>query len=315
MKRNFLAILVSAATITGAIKSNAQSTLLYYWNFNTWTPLYTSATPGVIVYASIPADYAAPFLTTSNAKWVDRTVPGTSSSYATYCDNSAVGDTLNARMGDLPGAGFKARNPNDSIEILIYAPTTHYANLRIKYACQLSSYTSGDSINVFSYSVDSGSTFISSGSGLSKWIDSGSVNYRLVNVQVNDPMAFNNAKFVFRINMAGRASGASGNNRFDNVTFEGDTLNPTLGIIKAEINTPRYTVFPNPVNDIINVTANMDGDKSVLITNVMGQTVVAEAHQSKHFALPALGLSNGLYYITIRENESGIVTTIKIVKQ
>ena len=168
MRKNLFVVLLCLAA--ASFQSNGQ-TLMYYWNFNTWTPLYTAATPvsgtagGLGIYAAIPADYAAGGLSTANADWVEKTIPGVSSSYSTYCDNTAVGDTTNARMGAIAGAGFKARNPNDSMELLIYAPTTGFTNLWIKYACELSSYNSGDSVNVFSYSNDSGATWKTSGAG------------------------------------------------------------------------------------------------------------------------------------------------------
>jgi len=301
-----------------ATNSNAQGTLLYYWNFNSWTPTYTSPTPvsgtagGLGIYASIAADYAAPGHDTAKARFVNRTIPGTSASYTTYCDAASPGDTLNARMGDPAGTGVKARNPNDSMELLIYAPTTNYTNLQIKYACESSSYTSGDSINIFSYSVDSGTTWISSGAGLSEWIDSGSLAYRLVSVHVNDVAASNNPKFVFKINLKGRNTGGTGNNRYDNVTIEGDSISLTLGV--AQIAAPSYSLYPNPAAEVLNITASTSGNKSVIVTNIVGQEVIAETKSGSSFPVSIANLASGVYYVTIRENESGNSTTLKFVK-
>ena len=322
MKKQLPALLLCFAIIIATnINSSAQSKLIYYWNFNTWTPSYPAATAvsatagGLGIYASIAADYASPDLDTAKARWVDQIIPGTSSAYTTYCDNTAVGDTTNARQGAAAGAGFKARNPNDSMELLVYAPTTHYTNLQIKYACELSSYTSGDSVNVFSYSLDSGATWVSSGTGLSEWVDSGSLAYRLVSVHVNDPGAANNSKFVFRIRLAGRNALTSGNNRYDNVTIEADSIAGPAFVPTQLAATPAYTLFPNPAKNLVSVTGYTEGEKSVVITNVVGETVRTETQNGKNFQVSLSDLVSGIYYMTIRENTTGDLKTLKFVKQ
>lgn len=297
--------------------SNAQSQLMYYWSFNNWTPTVTAATPGLTIYASVTPDYAGAGLDTVHAKFVNRTIPGTSSAYATYCDNT-TGDTTNARMGAVAGNCLKARNPNDSMELLIYAPTKGYKTLTLKYACQLSSYTSGDSVNVFSYSTDSGSTWKTSGTGLSKWVDSGSLTFKLISVNITDTNAFNNSGFVFRINLVGRNSGTAGNNRFDNVTLEGDTISGAVShvgigqVVAPEVN---YTVRPNPASTQITITSDLAGEKSVIITNLVGQHVCSGNASGQDFPVNISSLNPGVYFITIKEIETGSSKTLQFIKQ
>ncbi len=310
MKKNLLSILLClAVSITFTSKSSAQGTLLYYWNFNNFTLSYSL--PNI---ASLAADYAKPGYDTAKARWIYKPKPGTSSAYSTYCD-LVVGDVTNARLGAPAGNGFRARNPSDSMDILVYMPTTHYTNLTIKYVCELSSYSSGDSVNVFSYSVDSGTTWITSGAGLSEWVDSGTLIYSLITVHINDVTASNNPRFVFKINTLGRNSGSGGNNRFDNVTLEGDSVNLTLGVNQFNGTENTYSVYPNPVKEELNVNANTEGNKSILITNMLGQVVVSENRNSKNFSINTTGLSAGLYFIAVREDITGNVSTMKFVKQ
>ena len=282
--------------------SVGQTVLIDYWNFNNFTTVVTL--PAV---ASLAADYS--ILDTSKARMTDEPIPGTSSAYSSYCDQT-TGDTTNARQGAAAGNCFRARNPNDSMQLLFYMPTTGYTNLVFKYATETSSYTSGDSIQVFSYSIDSGATWITSGSGLSEWVDSAQLTFTLKTITINDAAAYNNRKFVFRIHLVGRNSGTSGNNRFDNVTLEGS--GPS-GV--AEVKQSVYSVYPNPVKDQIDINGSLDGNKSVLINNILGQEVFAGSVNGTHFSVNASNLNSGIYFITIRENNTGGVSKMKFIKQ
>ncbi len=289
--------------------SIAQGTLIHYWNFNSFTGPVTL--PAI---ASLPADFS--LISSPVATWVYQPLPGTSP--ATYCDAyptvSGNNDSVNIRMGAPEGNAFRARNPNDQMEILIYMPTTGYGNLQITYGCMTSSYTSGDSVNVFSYSVDSGATWITGGGGLSEWSDTGSLTFRRISLHVNDPAAYNSTKFVFRILLVGRNTGTSGNNRFDNVTLDGDVVNPVLNVNQVN-NAANYKLYPNPVNNELSVNSNIDGSKNVVITNMVGQTVFSGTEEGLNFTLNTSILVSGVYCITIRENLTGNVSTSKFIKQ
>jgi hypothetical protein len=319
MKKNLLLVLFCLCSVLAFnVNSNAQGTLIYYWTFNNYVPMYTTPTPGVSIYADIPADYAATGLDTNNAIFMDRTIPGTSSSFSSYCDvTTDLTDTLNQRVigGSLtvPGNCFRARNPDDSLELLLYMPTTGYKNLELKYGCELSSYTSGDSINVFSYSNDSGTTWISSGSGLSEWLDSGSVSFRLISLHINDTNAYNNSKFVFRINLVGRNSSTGGNNRFDNFSLDGDPVSP-LGINNLAT-TAKYSLYPNPVLNNLEISAINEGAKSIVITNALGEKVYETKANGNAISINTIGFNAGMYFISIAEIATGEISTMKFIKK
>jgi len=311
MKKNVLTFLFCiVAIVTINSKSIAQGTLVHYWNFNNFTSTVTL--PAI---ADLAADYT--IITSPTAALIYKTQPGTSSSYSDYCDFVAgdASDTINLRMSAPSGNAFRARNPNDSMEILLYIPSTNYKNLELKYACELSSYTSGDSANVFAYSVDSGSTWITSGTGLSEWLDSGSVAFRLVSVHINDTNAYNNPKLVFRITTLGRNHTSGGNNRFDNITLDGDHIGSTIVTNQFANTALSYTLYPNPVSNQMEINTNVDGIKSFTITNTIGQIAFSGNEEGKHFSVNTANLVNGVYFITILDNNTGSVSTSKFIKQ
>lgn len=308
MKKHLLAALLAAASVTCS-QSNceAQGTLIHYWNFNT----FTSAIHLPLI-ASLAADYS--IHDTAKARVVFMPIPpGVSSSYGSYADNNS-GDTTNARMGAGAGNCFRPRNPMDSMELLFYIPSVHYTHLRLQYATQTSSYTSGDSIQMFAYSLDSGTTWITSGTGLSEWLDSAKLAYSLISVNINDPGASNNPKLVFRITFKGRNSGSSGNNRFDNITLEGDSITSTSVVYPTQA-VSSYSLFPNPVTNTLTGDANTTGDKRVTISSIVGQTVYTGTLSGTHFTLNTADLVAGVYYMHIVDVASNEVIIKQFIKQ
>jgi len=310
MRKNLCAVLLCfSAILSFNVNSNAQGTLIHYWNFNSFTSVIT-----LPATADLSADYTRISSPTAALLYVPQ--PGTSSAFSDYCDDVAgdATDTVNDRLGAPEGNAFRARNPSDSMEILLYMPTTNYTNLQIKYGCELSSYTSGDSVNVFAYSVDSGATWITSGSGLSEWVDSGALGFKLISIHVNDPLASDNRKFVFKITTAGRNSSTSGNNRYDNITLDGDTANIAEGIKPITL-APSYTLYPNPVMNTLNIKANLDGDKTIIVCDAIGQKISEENVNGSLVSMSTANLSAGMYFISIRENTTGNLTTMKFTRQ
>ena len=236
--------------------------LPYVWGPYTWvTPPASSPFP------YINPDYARPGFISANAKvhmdyWPSLADSGSGVwAASTYFDNVAQVvsdyDTVNSNwtaytalagvstfsVNPVPAVnGIRPRNPLDSTYLYYYIPTTNYKNILLKYASQTSSLTSGDSIQTFNYSVDGGATWRLS--GISEAYDSafiagmptGTIPYRTtpITVQFTDPAANNCPGLVFRIGFKGRTgntTGASGNNRFDNISVQGDSIeswNPTI---------------------------------------------------------------------------------------
>ncbi len=228
MKKNLLAALLClSAVLVFNVTGNAQGTLLHYWNFNSYntTPPYA--------YPNFPAPFNADYsrIDPTKASVVFTKYPGIS---ALYHNSSSVNildfaaavtsdyDTVNLRLGTPAGYYMRPRNPMDSMYLLFYIPTTNYKNILVSYGTQSSSFASGDQYQYFDYSTDSGTTWTTT--GLSKLFDSALLTFKRISVAITDPAANNNPKLVFRIHFVGRNTGTSGNNRFDNISVDADTL-------------------------------------------------------------------------------------------
>jgi hypothetical protein len=124
----------------------------------------------------------------------------------------------------------------------------------------------------------------------------------------------NNPKLVFRIKFRTRVTGTSGNNRFDNVTVEGDTMGVT-GISTVSINNGIYNLYPNPANDNIVITGLQQGSKTISITDMLGQTVYFSESTENNVPVNTAQLSKGLYYVHINEVANGISSMLKFVKE
>src|SRR6185437_14217449 len=183
--------------------------LIHYWNFNSVTTTVTS----------VNSDFSA--VGKAIATYGERA--GVSSAYVPgYMDDINPGDTINARLGAVAGNGIRPRNPSDSMQFLLYIPTTHYQNIRIKYECERSN--NGPTQQTFDYSLDSGKTFIQTGMTVTTYAPE--LVWALNNIDLSTINTINNnGKLVFRIRYtAGNITATNGNNRFDNITIEGDTF-------------------------------------------------------------------------------------------
>lgn len=171
--------------------------LVHYWHFN--------ALP-----AGTLTNVAADVSTLAGA---EITYPGSGAGYMDLVD---PGTDLNARNVVPAGFGLRPRNPANTRELIIVAPSTGYEDLVVTWAVQRSS--AGAQQEEFSYSIDGGVNWFGIGGILAitetwelKTID-------LSAVTVVD----NRANLRFRILFTGIGSdGASGNNRIDNLAIEG----------------------------------------------------------------------------------------------
>ena len=229
--------------------SNAQSTLIHYWHFNNYN-LGAMHTYPIDTIHSLAADYS--IHDTSKARILYSEIPGTSSSYSTYIDSVTADatDTVNARMGVIPGFALRVRNPSDQMQLLFYIPTTHYYHITLKYGSESSSATHGQLHQLFDYSVDSGLTWRTSGLSISS--DSAWLIYHRTTLSfTTDTMVNNNNKLVFRIKFSGNDTGSTGNNRFDNVSVEGDSITSTSSVTNIDMD---KIFISNPVKDRMYIT-------------------------------------------------------------
>jgi len=298
MKKNLLYAGICVFNLLASLtQSTAQQKLIHYWHFNNLVNFTTVAVNPSLLPA-IKADYST--LDTSRVRMAYVPLAGTVGNAKTYWDNLNPGDTINARMGQPAGLGFRPRNPSDSMQLQFYIPTTGYQNISIKFEVQKSSTGNGAPALLYDYSVDSGVTWKNTGLSLTLDSTQGAVIATVVQwkgmstVSINnDVLAYNNSRLVFRIRFSGPTNiGTSGNVRFDNITFEGDTfivVPPGPPFYNLSQITHTNAVSGNP--DSLNVRATISGTvygfnqrssgvEFLLRDNTGGITVF---HSSKNF--------------------------------
>jgi len=312
MKKQFQVSLLSFLVIMAISNKSHAQTLIHYWSFNNFFGVnYTPNIP------PIDADYSD--LDTSKARIYYAEMAGVSDSFNTYEDfyatTPADSDLYNMQFGDTAGNSLRLRNPSDSMYLLLYIPTTHFENIVLAYSSESSSATHGMLQQFYSYSLDSGLTWITSG-GLSMQYDTVYEAFHLSSVSFTDTNANNNPKLVFRIVFGPNNTGTSGNDRIDNVTVTGDSIGGTAPSAVAQVaaTVPSYTLYPNPVLNVLDINSQADGAKSIVIYNTIGQKVFEADKTGTDFSVNLAGLIAGEYYINITEKSSGTKSVMKFSK-
>lgn len=180
--------------------------LVHYWNFNNL--------PSGNLNDAIPADESL-----INVSQTAITYPGTGDGYA---DRVSPGSDLNLRSGADIGTGLRLRNPSDTREMIIEAPTQGYKNIVMKFATAKSS-AAGAGIQNYFYTLD-GSNYTQQNLPVSSFEPNIEPIYDIVTLDFSQiPGVNNNPNFKVKVTFGGAsASGSSGNNRFDNITLEGN---------------------------------------------------------------------------------------------
>ncbi|MDI1255400.1 MAG: Ig domain-containing protein [Flavobacterium sp.] len=196
----------TTATLLISVNPVPAASVIHYWNFNA-LPTGTLTT--------VDADMSLVTTTTATI-----TYPGTG---AGYMDQVTPGSLLNAQNGDLEGLGLRVRNPSNTRTLDIKASTNGYKNIVVKFATEKTG--SGATAQNYSYSLD-GTTFITTSLPVTTYTPTTEPTFDIVTLDLSAISGVNNnPNFVLRINFGGAsASGASGNNRFDNLTIQGNNL-------------------------------------------------------------------------------------------
>lgn len=297
---------------------NAQTKLIHYWHFNNTQPL--SGAGGVHFGTNkMNSDYTRPGVTTGYLRYVK--VPNCVKDTG-YWDNGGLADTTNQR----PGFGgccpaitaatnnsyVRTRNPSDSMQFLWYIPTKNFKNIVLKWGSQASSTTSGQHRQIFDYSLDSGATFITT--GLPKLFDSAGVAWGKITLNLSAISSVNNSnKLMLRIKFGAPNTGTSGNNRFDNITVEGDSIVALTTGIERYIKDKGYYIYPNPANEIIQLISPLSGNKTVNIKSINGQ-VVFRKEVSDGEPIDIARIKAGVYLIWVTETETNETHCLRFIK-
>jgi len=314
MKKNLSIFLFCSFIALFNTNSKAQVKLIHYWDFNKAnTPMDGS---GGIQLSPYTADYSK----IGGASIVYKKVSGNKIDTA-IMDNYITTDPLPSDSNSQPGYGgccsganysVRARNPSDSMQFLWYVPTKGYKNIIIKYITELSSTSSGQAAQLYSYSLDSGATWLTT--GLSKSFDSTGVkSWHLDSINLSGITGANdNSKLVFRITFRTHNTGTSGNNRFDNITIQGDSDIIATGIAQAA-NTTSCNLFPNPANTMLNIQLSGNQVADMHLYNCMGQVVKSEELKNTLTSVSISNLPAGIYLCRIMDTRGNLIKTDKVV--
>jgi hypothetical protein len=192
-------------------------------------------------------------------------------------------------------------------------PTTGYGNIQFSFAVERSG--SGPSTDYIYYTTD-GTNFVPTcvADMVDSCIYTTSATWVVHSFNfVSVPATGNNANFAVKISYGSAWAGA-GNNRFDNVVLKGDPW-ATSSVASIENAAPVYALSPNPATNNLNIDGTVEGGKSVVITNMLGQTIYSATEASKHISVNTSNFNSGVYVLTIHESISGELSTMKFIKQ
>jgi Secretion system C-terminal sorting domain len=105
---------------------------------------------------------------------------------------------------------------------------------------------------------------------------------------------------------------SSGNDRYDNFSVLGDVTTGEQNVSASS----GYSVYPNPAIDLIHIISdNYAAEKTITLYNILGEVVFSNVYTGKLSSLNTAGLSNGVYFIEIKEIVTGNKYTMKVVKE
>ena len=129
------------------------------------------------------------------------------------------------------------------------------------------------------------------------------------------------ATMVEDINVGANSSGAYEFITFDNkIVFRannGSTGQELWQFIPAplsvpEVTAPKYSVFPNPASDLINVTSNSQ-ITNVEVYNLLGKKVISKVTASKSIEIDIQDLNTGIYILKLKSANG--IRSMKLIKK
>jgi hypothetical protein len=85
-----------------------------------------------------------------------------------------------------------------------------------------------------------------------------------------------------------------------------------VGLYESEADN-LITIYPNPVNDILNVDLSNHDASNISIINTLGEIVFTENIVANHLSLKTNNLISGIYFIKVESKHK--TSTIKFIKQ
>ncbi|MCH8496631.1 MAG: CotH kinase family protein, partial [Balneolales bacterium] len=182
------------------LPDSLESQTIQYWSFN-------NLPDGII--SRVFADWSL----TTNVASITYEGPGTG-----FLDKVTAGTVLNHYDDTEAGDALRVRNPSDTKDLIIQAPSTGFYNLNFSYAVNRTN--NGARLHDVYYRTGSDESWILLEQNVVN--DAVADSFKLVSIPLVDNNANNNSDLAFRIQFKGDYAGElSGNNRFDNVQLTG----------------------------------------------------------------------------------------------
>jgi hypothetical protein len=87
-------------------------------------------------------------------------------------------------------------------------------------------------------------------------------------------------------------------------------FDPSVGVNEVE-NNLGLRVFPNPSNEVINISINKEVSASLTLLDVSGKVVKTQSLNGISTSINTASLNSGVYFVTINDGTS--VSTQKVV--
>ena len=268
-----------------------ENQLIYYWHFNNFELVNDTPVNAIL------ADYQ--LFPNANATM---TYEGGDPNMDPVNND---GSLQNLQLGEEAGKAVRVRNPSDGRALSFNLPTTDLEEIKFLFSVKRTN--QGQLINNVSYSLD-GTTFINT--DLNPTAVDITTDYQLVSLDfTNIPQVNNNPNFHIKIQFEGNTALVNGNNRYDNISLTGKTIeDPGVSIYKNS--KLEYSVFPNPSTNNFNVLASQN-IKAFKIIDLLGKTIVhSKSMDSKEFEIFASHFASGVYILELTTNEGASQTRI-----
>jgi hypothetical protein len=76
-----------------------------------------------------------------------------------------------------------------------------------------------------------------------------------------------------------------------------------------------FKVYPNPSNDLVYVSANVNGASTIKVIDMMGRVVFEKSYPTKSLLLTSFDVSNyasGLYFVEVSESNNKSVQKVVV---
>ncbi len=106
--------------------------------------------------------------------------------------------------------------------------------------------------------------------------------------------------------------GFNANSAADEFYLFVDNIVIDVALANESFNNKSFSVYPNPVKDILNINYNENITK-IQIINLLGQEVITKIVNNTENQIDMSGLAQGTYLVKVTSND--MIKTIKVVKQ